>query len=143
MQNQEKQQCTAKSKRSGKQCRNPPVKGKKVCRMHGGTNDGAPKDNQNAKTHGAYTKFLDDDDIAASVEEEAVLESLDDDIKANAIMRSRGFRLSKSPDPEVKQIGLKLIENALSRSRKLKLSRLEMKKAADSDDINPLPWVDN
>jgi len=30
------------------------------CRMHGGTNTGAPKGNQNAKTHGAYAKVYDD-----------------------------------------------------------------------------------
>ena len=28
--------CTAKSKRSGQKCRNKPVKGRTVCRMHGG-----------------------------------------------------------------------------------------------------------
>lgn len=33
-------QCQAKSKRSGIQCRGPAVKGKKVCRMHGGTSTG-------------------------------------------------------------------------------------------------------
>ncbi len=34
-------QCQAKSKRSGVQCRGPAIKGKKVCRMHGGTSTGA------------------------------------------------------------------------------------------------------
>ncbi|WP_416546100.1 HGGxSTG domain-containing protein [Limnohabitans sp. DCL3] len=33
-------QCQAKSKRSGVQCLGPAVKGKKVCRMHGGTSTG-------------------------------------------------------------------------------------------------------
>lgn len=28
--------CTARSKRTGQQCNNPPMKGKTVCRMHGG-----------------------------------------------------------------------------------------------------------
>jgi uncharacterized protein YjcR len=33
------------------------VRGKKRCRMHGGaTGSGAPKGNQNALKHGAYTK---------------------------------------------------------------------------------------
>lgn len=34
-------QCQAKSKRSGTQCRGPAVKGKRVCRMHGGVSTGA------------------------------------------------------------------------------------------------------
>lgn len=30
----------------------PAVAGRKRCRMHGGTNYGAPKDNKNARVHG-------------------------------------------------------------------------------------------
>jgi hypothetical protein len=33
-------QCQAKSKRSGLQCKGPAVKGKRVCRMHGGKSTG-------------------------------------------------------------------------------------------------------
>jgi hypothetical protein len=33
-------QCTAKSKRSGDRCRAPAVRGKSVCRMHGGKSTG-------------------------------------------------------------------------------------------------------
>ncbi|MDA1328262.1 MAG: HGGxSTG domain-containing protein [Proteobacteria bacterium] len=33
-------QCTAKSKRGGMRCRAPSVKGKSVCRMHGGKSTG-------------------------------------------------------------------------------------------------------
>ena len=35
--------CGAKSKRSGERCRGPAVRGKRVCRMHGGAGGGAPK----------------------------------------------------------------------------------------------------
>ena len=38
--------CTAKSKRSQLACRAPAVRGRKVCRMHGGT-AGAPKGERN------------------------------------------------------------------------------------------------
>ncbi|WP_369815839.1 hypothetical protein [Erythrobacter sp. QSSC1-22B] len=31
------------------------MKGRKRCRMHGGTNPGAPKGNQNARKHGGYS----------------------------------------------------------------------------------------
>ncbi len=42
--------CAAKSKRSGEQCRAPVVKGKCVCRMHGGRSTGAPC----GSAHGRY-----------------------------------------------------------------------------------------
>ena len=34
--------CAAKSKRSGVHCQAPAMKGKRVCRMHGGKSPGAP-----------------------------------------------------------------------------------------------------
>ncbi|WP_432653824.1 HGGxSTG domain-containing protein [Sphingobium nicotianae] len=34
------------------ECQSPAVKGRKRCRMHGGTNPGAPKGNRNAWKHG-------------------------------------------------------------------------------------------
>ena len=38
-------------------CRSPAVSGKRRCRMHGGAKgSGAPKGNQNALTHGTYTR---------------------------------------------------------------------------------------
>ncbi len=48
--------CLAKT-RKGSPCQSPAVNGKKRCRMHGGTNPGAPKGNRNAYKHGrAYTR---------------------------------------------------------------------------------------
>lgn len=41
--------------RKGTACQSPAVKGRKRCRMHGGTNPGAPKGNQNARKHGGYS----------------------------------------------------------------------------------------
>ena len=41
--------------RKGAACQSPAVKGRKRCRMHGGTNPGAPKGNQNACKHGGYS----------------------------------------------------------------------------------------
>ena len=45
--------CRARSKRSGKPCQAPAVKGWAVCRMHG-AGGGAPKRNMNALRHGLY-----------------------------------------------------------------------------------------
>jgi uncharacterized protein YjcR len=45
--------CRATSKRSGKRCRSPAVRGYSVCRMHG-AGGGAPKGNRNALKHGEF-----------------------------------------------------------------------------------------
>ena len=44
--------CLART-RSGGMCQSPAVKERARCRMHGGTNQGAPKGNRNAWKHGA------------------------------------------------------------------------------------------
>jgi hypothetical protein len=46
--------CRARSKRSGKPCRAPAVKGCAVYRMHG-AGGGAPPGNKNALKHGLYS----------------------------------------------------------------------------------------
>jgi hypothetical protein len=48
--------CSARSKRSGKQCRGPAVRGRRVCRMHG-AGGGAPAGKRNGNyRNGGYTK---------------------------------------------------------------------------------------
>jgi uncharacterized protein YjcR len=47
-------EAVAKSKRSGKSCQAPAVRGWAVCRMHG-AGGGAPLGNKNALRHGFYT----------------------------------------------------------------------------------------
>ena len=140
MQFKENQQCTAKSKRSGKQCNNYPMNGKNVCRMHGGKSTGPPKDNQNALIHGAYSSLLSNIEQQVIIEEQQALDNLDGDITKNAVMMHRGFILAKTP--EFQELGLKLVSEALSRARKLKLARQELLQAKDSDENKPLPWVD-
>jgi hypothetical protein len=47
--------CGART-RSGGSCRSPAVHGKKRCRMHGAApGSGAPRGNQNARSHGLFT----------------------------------------------------------------------------------------
>src|SRR5262249_51433512 len=46
--------CRARSKRSGKPCQAPAVRGWSVCRMHGAS-AGAPLGNRNALRHGLFT----------------------------------------------------------------------------------------
>ena len=49
--------CFARTRR-GTLCQTPRILGKKRCRMHGGTSDGAPKGNKNAFKHGRYSKVI-------------------------------------------------------------------------------------
>ncbi|WP_405053150.1 HGGxSTG domain-containing protein [Sphingomonas sp. BE138] len=49
--------CLART-RSGKECQSPAVRGKRRCRMHGGTNPGAPRGNSNALKHGLRTQEI-------------------------------------------------------------------------------------
>jgi uncharacterized protein YjcR len=53
----EDNRCLART-RKGKSsfCQARKVSGKKRCRMHGGTGDGAPKGNKNALKHGKYSR---------------------------------------------------------------------------------------
>lgn len=59
MQINEDNRCLARTRR-GKStfCQARKVSGKKRCRMHGGTGDGAPKGNKNAFKHGKYSREL-------------------------------------------------------------------------------------
>ncbi|HXI08048.1 MAG: HGGxSTG domain-containing protein [Bradyrhizobium sp.] len=48
--------CGARTRR-GEACRAPALQGKRRCRMHGGApGSGAPRANQNARTHGLFTR---------------------------------------------------------------------------------------
>lgn len=49
-------QCTAQSKRSGKQCGNYSVKGKKVCKFHGGLSTGPKTEEGRQRIREARTK---------------------------------------------------------------------------------------
>jgi glucans biosynthesis protein len=46
--------CGART-RSGHACKTSSITGRTRCRMHGGTNNGAPLGNKNAFKHGRYT----------------------------------------------------------------------------------------
>lgn len=49
--------CLARTRRGKSSfCQARKVSGKKRCRMHGGTGDGAPKGNKNAFKHGRYSR---------------------------------------------------------------------------------------
>jgi len=86
--NQNQKRCAAKSKSTGRRCKNPAAWGFSVCRLHGahppngrkagrpkgiskpkGSGGPPPRDNQNAKKHGAYSTRL-------SPEEKAGYESI-------------------------------------------------------------------
>ena len=69
--------CTATSKRSGTQCRNWAVRGRSVCRMHGGApGSGGQPGNRNALKHGLYETIRYE---RLTPEEKALFDSIPDD----------------------------------------------------------------
>ena len=57
MQVKEDNRCLARTRKDKSSfCQARKVSGKKRCRMHGGTGDGAPKGNKNAFKHGKYSR---------------------------------------------------------------------------------------
>lgn len=57
MQVKENNRCLARTRKDKSSfCQARKVSGKKRCRMHGGTGDGAPKGNKNAFKHGKYSR---------------------------------------------------------------------------------------
>jgi len=61
--------CVAKSKQSGKQCRNYASKGKRVCRIHGGrstgakTTEGKRRQKLASWKHGGYSKEFKEENL--------------------------------------------------------------------------------
>lgn len=66
--------CHAMRKRDGHRCQQAAMKGKRVCRMHGGT-AGAPKGNKNRYIHGRYTADAKNErkDVSAIIRELKIL----------------------------------------------------------------------
>ena len=110
-------QCQAKSKRSGVQCLGPAVKGKKVCRMHGGMSTGAntPEGRQrciDAKTtHGQETAHARMERSLRSARL-AVLESVGHALGFLTGPRTRGRKPTKMAKayPELQATALRLLK---------------------------------
>lgn len=79
--------CGAKT-RSGQPCKKPALENGR-CKLHGGTNPGAPKGNQNARKHGIYSDTLTADE--QGLWEEINVGSLDDDIRIAKLQLRRAL----------------------------------------------------
>jgi len=144
--NPEKIRCKAKSKRTGKQCQRFAVKGYSVC-YHHGARGGAPKQNKNAMTYGAYVdELLDDEEkkifqeFLNALHEDFVLNKSSDRMSAElaCIYFVKLTRAIKSSNPEsIYKMDL-LVRNQL---RDLKAT----KEKREGDTINlktsPAEWA--
>jgi hypothetical protein len=111
------QQCTAKSKQSGKQCKRWASPGSSVCVMHG-SRGGAPNGNVNAIRHGAFAAKLSDKDrelFSALSDQPAEILS--------AIARLSMVRIGKLVEHEQQNQGLQLFEISDGPDGKRKLRR--------------------
>lgn len=91
--------CGAK-KRNGEPCSSTFLSANGRCRMHGGTNPGAPKGNQNAVTHGFYARGLHPDEAAGW--DDVPLGDLDNEIKLCRVQLARVTAAQRAfeDDPE-------------------------------------------
>jgi hypothetical protein len=98
--------CGAKT-RSGKPCASDPVRGKRRCRMHGGTNPGRPI------THGRYSKAA--TRMAAATEVAAADTRLADLGRTLAQLQGTADRMAELVDqddcPEFRDLALKLLND--------------------------------
>ena len=76
--------CGART-RSGSKCCSPAVRGRQRCRMHGGTNRGAPRANRNAWVHGNRS--------AEAVEQLKLVKAADRVLGSRKVARSRQSEL--------------------------------------------------
>lgn len=79
--------CGAKT-RSGQPCKKTALENGR-CKLHGGTNPGAPKGNQNARKHGIYSDTLTADE--QGLWDEISIGSLDDDIRIAKLQLRRAL----------------------------------------------------
>lgn len=87
--NANKHRCSAKSKRSGQQCRSWAVQGHSKCRMHGGTAAAKMRGNTNAVTHGIYCAHLTPDEEALVPKIQASIGTLDQELVTARISLKR------------------------------------------------------
>lgn len=99
--------CGAKT-RSGQPCKRRPTKGKTRCKMHGGTNPGAPKGNKNNRIHGIYSVGLTDEEIP--IFDQVELGTVDAELRMTKIRLRRALRA------ELTDTELELIERTESPS---------------------------
>lgn len=116
-------QCTAKSKRSGKQCKNNAVTGYAVCRMHG-ARGGAPKGSRNARKHGLYSDALEPEEREV-YETAKGDDTLDDEI---ALLKTKIHRMLRIAPDEIEALG-----KAVDMLRKAILAKNQID-GGDADD---------
>lgn len=87
--------CGAKT-RSGAPCKNTAILANGRCRMHGGTNPGAPGKNTNAVKHGFYCDALQPEE--KKLWERVEIGGVDDEIRLMRVKLHRLVRLSGSSD---------------------------------------------
>lgn len=101
--------CTARSKRSGVQCRNAPLNGRGTCRMHGGK-AGRPI------VHGRYSQLAGPigDAYRASVADANLLDPREPLAALDAIVKVQVARMESNDSPAFRSHALALIDGALT-----------------------------
>ena len=106
--------CTAKSKSTGKRCGQLPIKGRRTCRWHGGTQPVGP-DSPNFK-HGAYSRYMKQylGDLVEEIRNDPELMNLEDRVAEMSALRFKCQELLEErgipADPNTVKILTDLLE---------------------------------
>lgn len=115
----DKKICGAKT-RSGGVCHHKPMKNGR-CRFHGGKSTGAPKGNQNARKHGAYSRFFTEEE--KNQLDEIELDNIDSELQLCKI------QLLRALEAQEKQL-------QSTETDKLELIAQTMQAVKDGDDLS-------
>jgi len=138
--------CTAKSKQTGKRCRQPAAPGRRVCHYHG-ARGGAPKGNLNGLLHGAYAKRVLNqeeqrirDAFLAEIRRDFVLNSSSDEVAVQmaAMAFLQYLRAQRAGEEGAASAQARIVRNCL---RDLKATRSAREPGALPLGTTPAEWA--
>jgi len=115
--------CGAKLRNKAKYCHKPPCPGAKRCHLHGGTNPGAPKGNQNARKGGLYTSVL--TEAQKEMWDDVIIGDLTDEIKVAKL------QLLEAMAGKAEQEQWLTVEDTTKAKNKIPIAEISMRSGTD------------
>ena len=111
--------CTAKSKSTGKRCGQLPIKGRRTCRWHGGTQPVGP-DSPNFK-HGAYSRYMKQylGDLVEEIRNDPELMNLEDRVAEMSALRFKCQELLAEKSIPILPNMVKLLTDLIEKESKV------------------------
>lgn len=119
--------CGAKLRKKKMYCRKPPCPGARRCHLHGGTNPGAPKGNQNARKRGLYTSVL--TEAQKEMWDDVPVGDVSDEIKVAKL------QLLEAMAGKAEQDQWLTIEDATKAKNKIPIEEISMRSGKDGKKV--------